>query len=303
MNLQQLYYFRTVAECEHFTRAADILAVTQPSLSHSIIDLETELGVHLFEKQGRNVKLTKYGKVFLEYVIQSLDILDEGKTKLNDLIHPNTGAVALGYFSSLEEFVPYLVTSFYKSTGQMQTLFQFQQLPSDMLEENLLSGAADIAFATHLNNAKLVCHKVGTHNLAVIVPTGHALAQKESIRLSELQDQSIITYDHQCRVRYYIDELISLAGIRLKILSETTHDALIYSYVAANYGIGLVPEPLSVKTNGIKVLRIEDNVPARDIYLIWKDVRYISPAVKKFRDYIISQGMVLDAYRGSINSY
>ena len=68
MNLNHLYYFRALAKEEHYTRTADMLSITQPSLSHAISMLEQELETNLFEKRGRNVVLTKYGKVFLEYV-------------------------------------------------------------------------------------------------------------------------------------------------------------------------------------------------------------------------------------------
>ena len=68
MNLQQLYYFKTIAELEHYTKASQMLNITQSSLSHSINDLEKELGVLLFIRQGRNVRLTKCGAFFLEFV-------------------------------------------------------------------------------------------------------------------------------------------------------------------------------------------------------------------------------------------
>ena len=68
MNLSQLYYFRKLAQLQHYTKAAKELYITQPSLSDSISSLEQELGLSLFQKEGRNVKLTKYGKEFYEYV-------------------------------------------------------------------------------------------------------------------------------------------------------------------------------------------------------------------------------------------
>ena len=64
MNLNQLYYFSKLAEVEHYTKAAEALDISQPSLSHAIGSLEKELGTKLFEKQGRNVALTKYGRIF-----------------------------------------------------------------------------------------------------------------------------------------------------------------------------------------------------------------------------------------------
>ena len=64
MNLNHLQYFRVLAQSEHYTHAANELNITQPSLSHAIASLEKELGIYLFEKQGRNIKLTKYGRIF-----------------------------------------------------------------------------------------------------------------------------------------------------------------------------------------------------------------------------------------------
>ena len=63
MNLNYLRYFRVLAKMEHYTKAAEELAITQPSLSHAMSTLEKELGTYLFEKDGRNIKLTKYGKI------------------------------------------------------------------------------------------------------------------------------------------------------------------------------------------------------------------------------------------------
>ena len=67
MNLQQLEYFKVIAETKNFTIASNILAVTQPALSKAISKLEEELDVNLFEREGRNIKITKYGEVFLKY--------------------------------------------------------------------------------------------------------------------------------------------------------------------------------------------------------------------------------------------
>lgn len=82
MNLYHLRYFVTLAHLEHYTKAAEILSITQPSLSHAISSLESELGVKLFEKDGRNVVLTKCGQAFLVDVEQALDMLDSSINKL-----------------------------------------------------------------------------------------------------------------------------------------------------------------------------------------------------------------------------
>ena len=77
MNLYQLRYFTTLAQEEHYTKAALKLHITQPSLTHAIHLLEDELDVVLFEKKGRNVVLTKYGKLFLKEIEPILNRLDD----------------------------------------------------------------------------------------------------------------------------------------------------------------------------------------------------------------------------------
>ena len=79
MNLQWLYYFDTIAELEHYTKAAEKLHVSQSNLSHAIKELENEVGAELFERKGRNIKLSKYGEIFLPYVRQTLNSLASGR--------------------------------------------------------------------------------------------------------------------------------------------------------------------------------------------------------------------------------
>ena len=83
MNLNQLHYFAKLAEVEHYTKAALKLHITQPSLTHAIHLLEDELDVALFEKKGRNVVLTKYGKLFLKEIEPILNRLNDSIEILN----------------------------------------------------------------------------------------------------------------------------------------------------------------------------------------------------------------------------
>ena len=95
MNLQWLYYFNTIAELEHYTRAAERLHVSQSNLSHAIKELEEELGAELFERKGRNIKLTKYGEIFQPYVQKTISSLEEGISTLKEYIDPNVGTIVL----------------------------------------------------------------------------------------------------------------------------------------------------------------------------------------------------------------
>ena len=112
MNLYHLRYFSTLAHIEHYTKAADILAITQPSLSYAISTLEEELGVKLFEKNGRNVTLTKYGKVFLNDVEEVLNRLDSSVNSLK-LAGKGEGCIDVVFLRTLGiDFLPKIMRGF-----------------------------------------------------------------------------------------------------------------------------------------------------------------------------------------------
>src|SRR5579875_959834 len=99
MDLLQLRYFQTVARHEHMTQAAQKLYISQSSLSKTIAHLERELGVTLFDRQGRQIRLNQYGKVFLRRVEQAFAALEDGRRELVDLIEQERERVVLASMS------------------------------------------------------------------------------------------------------------------------------------------------------------------------------------------------------------
>lgn len=118
MNLKHLEYFRVLASLEHYTRAADQLYITQPTLTNAISVLEKELGTQLFEKKGRNTRLTKYGSFFLTYVITALDTLEKGEKELRQLTSPTHGTIDFAFIYTLgPNFVPTMIQTFFSDTA------------------------------------------------------------------------------------------------------------------------------------------------------------------------------------------
>ena len=95
MNLQQLEYFKVIAETKNFTTASNILLVSQPALSKAISKLEEELNVPLFEREGRNIKITKYGDVFLKYAESALNDIERGREKIQDMKNNNDRVISI----------------------------------------------------------------------------------------------------------------------------------------------------------------------------------------------------------------
>ena len=115
MNLFYLRYFVTLAHVKHYTKAAEQLCITQPSLSHAIAQMEKELGVPLFEKNGRNTMLTPFGREFLSCAEHTLSTLDDGIASLQRSAR-GSGLIRLGFVRPLGiEFVPHLATDFLRA--------------------------------------------------------------------------------------------------------------------------------------------------------------------------------------------
>jgi len=302
VNLQQLYYFKAVAELEHYTLAANKLIVSQSSLSHAISDLEKELGVPLFSHHGRNIKLNKYGELFLQYVTKSLDILDEGKSRLHDFISPETGTVSLGYLNCLNELIPYLVSRYYTETNRMQTSFQFYLQPSRAIYAGLQGGSIDLALCMGFESGQFNTHKIGTHDLVVIVSKKHPFAALDEISLADLKNEKIFGYNDQCQLHGITSDLYSEIGMQPDIVSENTNDSIIISSVAANLGVGIIPRPLMPTQYNTKILTIRDDIPPLEYYLVWKKSRYLSPVIINFRNFLLEHDSLIDEFLADISA-
>ena len=303
MNLRQLYYFKTIAELEHYTRAAEKLYVSQSSLSHAIQELEDELKVEFFVRKGRNIKLTKYGELFLPYVEKTLDTLETGIATLKDYIDPNTGAVTMEGFPSLAQFVPDIIVRYLSETNRVDVRFQFSQEGFTGLRDHLLNGEVDLSFATDIKDhrsektdPRLEKTCIGTHPLVLLVPAGHRLAQQKGVYLRELDGENFIAFDRAGQIRPQLDEIFENMGIKPNIVMETPQDMIIYGLVAANHGVAIVPFPLGGAPYNVKIMPILDDIPQRKLYLLWNKDRYMPPAAEYFRDFIIRSGEVFDQF-------
>ncbi|WP_312281960.1 LysR family transcriptional regulator [Oscillibacter sp.] len=297
MNLKQLQYFQAIAELEHYTQAAEKLYVGQSTLSHAIQELESELNVKLFTRKGRNVKLTKYGELFLPHVQKSLESLETGISILQEYNNPNSGTVTLSAFPSLAQFLPDIIVRYLSETNRVGVRFQFSQNTFYFIQEHLLSGKIDLAFATWIDDPRVEHIKLGTHPLVLLVPFGHRLARRESASLKELDQEPFINFDSTSQLHYQNREIFESLNINPTILVETPQDIVMYGLVAANQGVAITPYPLGGAPYNVKIIPISDNIPARDLYLMWCKDRYMPPAAEYFRDYIIRSGKVFDQFR------
>ncbi|MDY5845655.1 MAG: LysR family transcriptional regulator [Bariatricus sp.] len=288
MNLNQLYYFATLARVEHYTKAAEMLSITQPSLSHAISVLEQELGTSLFEKRGRNVALTKYGKVFLEYVNESLAILDSGVKKMRSFTSETSGIIDLAYIYTLGSvFVPQLVGEFLKRHEDWNIEFHFYVGSTSEIIKGLKEEKYDIAFCSSSEDEpEIVFWPIGKEKLVVVVPKDHELAGRRAVALSETLKYPHICFPKSCGLRIITDELLEKAGGKPVIAYEIEEDNSMAGLVAAGFGIAIMPQTPLLNGLAVDVLEIKEPSYERLIYMAMMKNKFQIPIVKYFVEYV-----------------
>lgn len=288
MNLQQLYYFKTIAEMEHYTKAAEKLLISQPSLSYAMSDLERELGAPLFVKRGRNVTLTKFGRVFLEYATRSLTELENGKRQVAQMLDPNSGTVIISYASSMGvSFIPYIVSAFYEQEGNSGIKFTFEQRPTPETVALFKNGNIDLGFGSKISSPDMVFHPIYREKMMVVVPPSHPLAGRKSVDLREIAGEKLVTWNKNCASRGEIEALYKKVGVTPEIAYEVQDETMITGIVSRGMGIGIVPKLIGTSYQNVRMLEIENFKSHRTMYMIWPQNCYFSPAADKFRQFVM----------------
>lgn len=290
MNLDHLRYFVKLSELRHYTRAAEQLCISQPSLSHAISQLESELGVPLFEKSGRNTVLTRYGEEFLECAQRSLGILDAGMESLQRSAK-GEGVVRLGFLRTLGvDFIPKLTSDFIAADPNSGVEFSFHSDLSPGLIDGLLQHKFDLVFCSEPEKSLgLTATPVTSQKLVMIVPNGHPLADRESIGLAETLGYPAVWFAKGSGLRKVVDGMYEQVGGKPISVVETEEDEVIAGLVAAGFGIAVVPDMDMLHKLDISVLEITSPPYHRDFFMAWDDSVFMSPAAQRFRSFVLGR--------------
>ena len=295
MNLYHLRYFATLAHLEHYTKAAEILSITQPSLSHAISSLEKELGVKLFEKDGRNVVLTKCGQAFLVDVDQALAMHDSrvNKLQMTGLWEGRIDIAELRVLSST--VVPNFVKGFLDSSSNKKIDFYFHSstgLTSDMIQ-GLKERKYDIAFCSKMDNEPLIeFTPVAKQELVLIVPKEHPLESKTSIDLKESLAYPHIVFSKRSGLRQVIDKLFEKCGGYPEIAYSMEEDQGVAGLVGAGFGIAVVPKMPILSYMPVSIIEIATPSWERLFYMATLKNVYQAPVVMNFKKYVTEHAEV-----------
>lgn len=286
MELNQLEYFRTLAQIQHFTQAAKELHITQPALSLSIAKLEDELGVPLFERQGRKVCLNRYGEIFLKRIETALIEVEKGKQELLEELNPVRGTISLAFLHIMgTQIVPRLISEFGQKYPNIQ--FELSQFSNDVAVNKLEKGNCDFFITTSVF-LKEGIRKLDllTEELFVAVPDTHYLSQNKEVDLFEIENEAYIGIKSNCGLRDTLDLFFQKKGFTPKVKFEGEEVTTVSGLVAAGLGVSILPLAPALQLDGISWLRLKNPSCTRNIGITWTESNYMSPSAQLFKTFI-----------------
>lgn len=287
ITLQQLRYFKELARTQHLTQTAERLYITQTTLSNTIINLEKQLGVKLFDRVGRNLQLNQVGELYLKYVSEALMILDNGLTAVSDYKESVQQAVSVAMTNS--NVWSDLIRGFhtkYQDYSIRQVGCDKAQFRNKLMDQEIdfvIAGAEDFSL-TGLEHTV-----IRVEEIFLCVPTGHPLSEKKGIYLREAQNESFINLPESNSFRGFCDRLFEQAGFGYNGALECDY-VMREKLVAAGFGVAITTNATrrqNMHEQGITYVPVLDDFAKRPIAIIWNPKHYLGRAAKDFRDFVM----------------
>ena len=282
MEILQLKYFRKIAYLEHMTKAAQELCVSQPSLSKTIRMLEDELGVRLFDRNGKYIKLNRFGKAFLSKVDLALSALEDGKKEIECMRGDRHDQIRIAFLAA-SPLLTDLLSSFRSQYSNVNFLLK-QHLPEYKNDD------FDMCISSlPLKLEGIVSVPLLTEKFLIAVPRNHPMAQREHISLHEIANEGFIALKQGHFFRELTDRFCKIAGFTPVITFESDDPSTVRGLINAGQGIGFIPSISwgNIASSSIRLLELDDPVCERTIGLSWIENRYHTQLVQEFRRFTI----------------
>lgn len=300
MELRQLRYFIEVAEREHVTEAAEHLHVAQSAISLQISKLEAELGVTLFERVGRNVKLTPIGKIFLTHTKTALYAIDFAKEKIEEYLDPEHGSIKIGYPTSLaNHLLPTVISAFRAQHPDVS--YHLSQGSYAYLINAVKNGEIGLAFLGPVptTDTDLETHILFTEGFSALVPINHPLAEKESLSLHDLKNDDFVLFPEGYILQKISIDACKEAGFDPTIIAVGEDMDAIKGLVSAGIGVSLLPDGTFSDTTPRFTVRIPIDSPKvkRTVGMITPKTRELSPTENVFYQFVKDLFSRLEQYQ------
>lgn len=285
MTVQQLQYFKALAETLNFSKVAVELHVSQPNLSHSINSLEQELGVQLFNRQkGRKTELTQDGQVFYHYVKNSIEILDKGvqAVQSSEVNRQKFIRIAYSHVYGLV-VVPTVVREMKRSCLPDVPTVQFSvvQTKTDFAKM-VMDNEVDAAFSFSQGNASVGAIPLQPISLKVIISGSHPLRSKDVITIEDIANEPLICCEQEMFLHRHVLDIFRSHGIRPNIKEVFPDWGPQFANVSYNAGVAITPS-IPMATDMIVTKELVDPLNFLMYNLLYRTTGQNSKLVKKLQ--------------------
>ncbi len=287
MEIIHLVYFTEVARQGSFTKASEVLYVSQSTISKLIKNLENELGVSLFHRGPKKIVLTDAGILLFDKAIIILDTLNIINTELYNLAGTPQGNLKIG-------IPPMVQTLFSKTIAEFNSLYP--QITIDLaedgsrkVEQQIHEGTLDVGIVVLPTRATVDLETVTflKDPLMLIVHANHPLATKSIVDMRELSDESFVLYRDDFALRDHILEKCKEMGFIPKVVCETAQWDFIVDIVASKLAIAFLPQTLCTKLDMelIHYVPLKNEIKPWHLAIAWKKNTYLSYAARAWLEY------------------
>lgn len=299
MELRHLRYFLSVANFGSFTRAAEHERIAQPSLSQQIRKLEDELGVRLFDRLGRRIRLTAFGERFRERARRALAEVESARAEVDELTGLRRGNVSVGAIPTVAPYLlPHALAAFSRKCPGVEVNVR-EDLTHSLIEQ-LAKGSLDLALLSlPVKHPALVSTRLLEEPMLLALPTSHPLwRRKRNVTLRELAHEPfLLLKDGHC-FREDVLKICNRFRVMPKVVFEGGQFETILAMVAAGSGVTLLPRMARslVSLQRIGLIEFSPPCPARSIGIVRAKEKYLTPAAGAFAE--VLYGLWKPAYEG-----
>lgn len=288
--IHQLTIFRTVANQLSYTRTAELLYLSQPTVTQQIRNLERSVGLQLFTRSGRGIVLTPAGKELLQHVKQILALFDETGTVVNEIATLERGSVVVGASTSAGTYVvPPLLGHFHTRHPKVHvTLIVGNRLA---IEDRLLSHQIDLAVISIVEHHKLFqIEFLQAYDLVVVAAPDHLLARRQPLTTDDLRDELFLLREHGAGTRLETDLHFAQEHIPLQHSLELGSIEAIKEGVIAGLGIAVLPRKaieLEVRSGDLVIFNVQGFPLQREWHIVTLKNRTISRAAAALMRFLL----------------
>lgn len=282
IKLRQLEYFLAAAKTLNFSRAAASLAISQPSLSQQIADLEIELGFPLFHKKGKVMSLTEAGEIYRAHVTRAVAELQAGRIALGELAGLKSGHLRIGVSQSfVHKMLPPILGEFIAGYGNITLVVN--ELTAAEIETGLARGTLDvgIAFAPSILEDTEV-EALLEERLVLVTGLSQPLASRSSVQLVELHQKRLVLFSEDYSTRQLVNRYLATAEAIPNIVCETNSIGVMRGIAATSDVMAIIPEGAVGTSPDLAVVPLVDPTPIRVAALLWSRNAFKTHAARAF---------------------